>query len=171
MNEPILQVNDLHYYYNDNQAALNGISVSIYPGERIAVIGSNGAGKSTFSEYQRRTFSRTWRNFLSRHKDHEEIPARAAEKYRHRVPGRGQSDHRFLRKSRDIFWSHESETPREEVSRRVNMAMEYMNITEYGDRPPHYLSGGEKSGWLSPTLSPWNRTSLSSTNLRRRLIR
>lgn len=34
--------------------------------------------------------------------------------------------------------------PREEVSRRVNMAMEYMNITEYGDRPPHYLSGGEK---------------------------
>ncbi len=34
--------------------------------------------------------------------------------------------------------------PREEVVRRVNMAMEYMNITEYGDRPPHYLSGGEK---------------------------
>ena len=34
--------------------------------------------------------------------------------------------------------------PREEVLRRVDKALDYMNITEFRDRPPHYLSGGEK---------------------------
>ena len=34
--------------------------------------------------------------------------------------------------------------PREEVRKRVEEALEYMNITEYRNRPPHYLSGGEK---------------------------
>ncbi|MPN20637.1 Cobalt import ATP-binding protein CbiO [bioreactor metagenome] len=34
--------------------------------------------------------------------------------------------------------------PREEVVRRVDEALEYMNITDFKDRPPHYLSGGEK---------------------------
>ena len=33
---------------------------------------------------------------------------------------------------------------REEVNQRVEEALEYMNITEFIDRPPHYLSGGEK---------------------------
>lgn len=27
---------------------------------------------------------------------------------------------------------------------RVDKALEYMNISEFKDRPPHYLSGGEK---------------------------
>jgi cobalt/nickel transport system ATP-binding protein len=33
---------------------------------------------------------------------------------------------------------------KEEVNQRVEEALEYMNITEFIDRPPHYLSGGEK---------------------------
>ena len=34
--------------------------------------------------------------------------------------------------------------PREEVVRRVDKALEYMNISDFKERPPHYLSGGEK---------------------------
>ena len=34
--------------------------------------------------------------------------------------------------------------PKEEVISRVDKALEYMNISEFKDRPPHYLSGGEK---------------------------
>ena len=34
--------------------------------------------------------------------------------------------------------------PREEVISRVDKALEYMNISGFKDRPPHYLSGGEK---------------------------
>ena len=34
--------------------------------------------------------------------------------------------------------------PRSEVEERVNTALNYMNISQFKDRPPHYLSGGEK---------------------------
>ena len=39
--EPILKVEDLHYAYNGEKAALNGIDLNIYEGEKIAVLGSN----------------------------------------------------------------------------------------------------------------------------------
>ena len=34
--------------------------------------------------------------------------------------------------------------PKDEVIKRVDEALRYMNISEFKDRPPHYLSGGEK---------------------------
>lgn len=34
--------------------------------------------------------------------------------------------------------------PKDEVLKRVDEALEYMNISHLKDRPPHYLSGGEK---------------------------
>lgn len=48
MREPILQVRGLHYAYDEEKHALDNISMDIHPGERIAVLGTNGAGKSTF---------------------------------------------------------------------------------------------------------------------------
>ena len=44
--------------------------------------------------------------------------------------------------------------PRSEVEERVNTALNYMNISQFKDRPPHYLSGGEKNGYRLQTLLP-----------------
>ncbi len=44
--EPMLVVNDIHVYYG-NIAAVKGISLTVYPGEIVTLIGGNGAGKST----------------------------------------------------------------------------------------------------------------------------
>jgi branched-chain amino acid transport system ATP-binding protein len=44
--EPMLTVNDIHVYYG-NIAAVKGISLTVYPGEIVTLIGGNGAGKST----------------------------------------------------------------------------------------------------------------------------
>ena len=44
--EPILRVSDLFVNYGQVEA-LHGISLEVYPGEIVAMIGSNGAGKST----------------------------------------------------------------------------------------------------------------------------
>lgn len=49
MRKLILKIEDLHYDYGNGKSALNGLNVDIYEGEKIAVIGSNGSGKSTFS--------------------------------------------------------------------------------------------------------------------------
>ncbi len=46
--EVILKIKNLTYNYSHGKHALNQISVNIYKGEKLAVIGSNGAGKSTF---------------------------------------------------------------------------------------------------------------------------
>ena len=48
MGKTILKVEDLYYVYGNGKPALNGINVDIREGEKIAVIGSNGSGKSTF---------------------------------------------------------------------------------------------------------------------------
>jgi branched-chain amino acid transport system ATP-binding protein len=44
--DPFLQIDDIHVYYG-NIAAVKGISLQVYPGEIVCLIGSNGAGKST----------------------------------------------------------------------------------------------------------------------------
>ncbi len=40
-------VENLHFAYPDGQKGLSGVSVSIAKGERVAVVGANGTGKST----------------------------------------------------------------------------------------------------------------------------
>ncbi|GAB4243474.1 MAG: ABC transporter ATP-binding protein [Thermoleophilia bacterium] len=44
---PLLEVNDLDVFYGDFQA-LYGVSLEVQEGETFAIIGANGAGKSTF---------------------------------------------------------------------------------------------------------------------------
>jgi branched-chain amino acid transport system ATP-binding protein len=44
--EPMLVVDDIHVFYG-NIAAVKGISLTVYPGEIVTLIGGNGAGKST----------------------------------------------------------------------------------------------------------------------------
>ncbi len=44
----VFEVKDVSFNYEGKQPALNNINLKIYAGERIAILGSNGSGKSTF---------------------------------------------------------------------------------------------------------------------------
>ncbi|MBX6426229.1 MAG: ABC transporter ATP-binding protein [Variibacter sp.] len=46
MSAPLLSVRDVSTYYG-SIAALKGVSLDVYPGEIVTLIGANGAGKST----------------------------------------------------------------------------------------------------------------------------
>ena len=142
---PVLRVRDLRFKYNDEKHALNGVDWDIEEGEKIAVLGSNGAGKSTF-----------FLNINGVLKPHSgEIF------YRGEKINRKNLNH--LRKNVGIvfqdadnqiiastvmaevsFGPMNLKLPKKEVLRRVDKALDYMNIQEFRDRPPHYLSGGEK---------------------------
>lgn len=46
--ESILELRNASVSYDGEHKALHNVNVKIYEGERIAVLGNNGAGKSTF---------------------------------------------------------------------------------------------------------------------------
>ena len=50
MTEALLRVQDLDFTYEGGHHALCGISATIHKGEMLSIVGTNGAGKSTFSK-------------------------------------------------------------------------------------------------------------------------
>lgn len=145
MRKQILKAEDLHYTYGSGETVLRGVNVQVYEGEKIAVVGANGSGKSTF--------------FLNI--NGVLTPDRGRITYRETIINRNNL--KELRKNIGIvfqdadnqiiastvraevgFGPMNLKLSREEVNQRVMEALEYLNITELIDRPPHYLSGGEK---------------------------
>ncbi len=47
---PIIKLEDVHHKYGEI-AALNGVSISVYPGEFVALLGENGSGKTTLVKH------------------------------------------------------------------------------------------------------------------------
>ena len=46
----VIRFDDIHFAYEDQRAALNGVSFEIKAGQHIALIGATGAGKSTLAQ-------------------------------------------------------------------------------------------------------------------------
>ena len=143
--EVILQVRDLQYAYSDEKMALKGVDLDIRQGERIAVMGSNGAGKSTF--------------FLNINGvlqiEHGEIFYRGQKMTKKTMNDLRKNvgivfqdaDSQIIAstvQSEVSFGPMNLKLSRNDVRDRVDEALSYMNLTDFRHRPPHYLSGGEK---------------------------
>lgn len=145
MRETILEVKDLCFSYDGEKNALDHISLAVREGERIAVLGANGAGKSTFFLHLNgvRTAD-AGEIFL----DGEKISKRGQKKLREKVGIVFQdADSQMIAssvKAEVAFGPLNQKLPRQEVEQRTKEAISYMNLEGYEERPPHLLSGGEK---------------------------
>ena len=145
MKELILKIEDLYYTYGNGKPALNGVSVDIYEGEKIAVIGSNGSGKSTFflnidGVLMPEQGKIIYRDMVINKKNLKELRENIGIVFQ-------DADNQIIASTvmAEVgFGPMNLKLPKDEVLTRVNEALKYMNISHLKDRPPHYLSGGEK---------------------------
>lgn len=145
MEEPILRVRDLYYVYGTGKSALNGLSLNIYEGEKIAVIGSNGAGKSTFFLNVNGVLKPDqgeicYRGNIINKKNINELRKNIGIVFQ-------DADNQIIASTvmAEVgFGPMNLKLSKEEVIERVDEALAYMNISDFKNRAPHYLSGGEK---------------------------
>jgi cobalt/nickel transport system ATP-binding protein len=148
---PLLEMIDIHFAYGKDIPALSGVSLSVSTGERIAVLGANGCGKTTLLKLLGGLI----------------FPQRGA----YRAFGREISDSLLSRDPFGIFFRKEvgivfqnsdaqlfnptvedeiafgplqMNGPPEEVSRGVKDAVTTFGLDRLCGRAPFSLSGGEK---------------------------
>lgn len=145
MKEVILQAESLCYSYGQGNQALKEINFTVRKGEKIAVLGSNGAGKSTCflnlnGVYQPESGRILYRGQEIGKKDLNELRKNVGIVFQ-------DADNQIIASTvfaEVSFGPMNLKLPREEVRRRVEEALDCMNLRPMKDRPPHYLSGGEK---------------------------
>lgn len=125
---------------------LRGVSLSILPGEHVAIIGPNGSGKST----------------LARHLNALLRPASGSVRVRG-MDTRNPAHTRAIRQTVGMVFQHPDSqmvativeedvafgpenlgVPHAELRRRVREALELVGMWDDRDRPPHLLSAGQK---------------------------
>lgn len=145
MEEILLQAENLSYSYGQGNQALKKINFTVKKGEKIAVLGSNGAGKSTcFLNLNGVLWPESGR---IRYRG-KEIVKKDLNELRKNVGIVFQdADNQIIASTvfaEVSFGPVNLKLPKEEVKRRVETALDCMNLMPMKDRPPHYLSGGEK---------------------------
>ncbi len=148
MNDVLLALDKLDYSYDDGSFSLKGLSLEIRKGQRIAVLGNNGAGKSTFFllcngilKPDKGTLAYGGKTIDPRKKQDlmglRQLVGIIFQDADHQIIG-------STVESEVSFGPMNLKLPLEEVAQRVDQALQAMGLTEYRHRPPHYLSGGEK---------------------------
>ncbi|MDD6038345.1 MAG: ABC transporter ATP-binding protein [bacterium] len=143
--ECLLSLNNITYTYDDGTVALADVSLDIYAGQRIAVVGPNGAGKSTLFLTMNGVLTPdcgviTCKGTTIEKKNRKLLRQTVGIVFQ-------EADDQMIASTvlgEVSFGPMNLKLPIAEVRARTDEALAYMNLTGFKDRPPHYLSGGEK---------------------------
>lgn len=142
MNVAALRIENLHYAYGD-VPALSGVSLTIQPGEFVAVVGQNGSGKTTlvkhFNGLLKPTRGRVWVG------EHDTASLNVAELARTVGYVFQNPDHQINQptvREEITFGLRNMDFPLDEVARRADEALTTFGLRAYADRPPAILGFG-----------------------------
>ena len=140
-----IDIRGVEFRYPDGRKALHGVDLEIAPGERVAILGPNGAGKTTLAlqlngilQPQVGTISISGIPVVAEH--YREVRRRVG------LVFQDANDQLFMPTVREdvAFGPANLGLEGEALERRVAAALEVVSGSEFADRPPHHLSGGEK---------------------------
>lgn len=144
--QPIIEVKNLKYKYDDvDSNIIDNISLEIFRGEKIAIVGSNGSGKSTFI--------RLLNGLLTKISGEINVAGimmttETLAKIRSKIGMVFQNpDNQFVGSTveNDIAFGLENKgIDYEKMHQRVNEMLEKVDMMEFKTKEPAQLSGGQK---------------------------
>ncbi len=149
MTVPIFEVRDVTYRYPE-VTALDGLNLTIMPGQRIALLGANGSGKSTLlSILDGLCFAEQGTvAFQGQPLTEDRLAGEVEFDFRRRVALVFQNpDVQLFNPTvfdEGAFGPLQMQWPTEKIRRRVTEILQQMEIEHLKDRSPHHLSTGEK---------------------------
>ena len=143
----IIKAENLCYTYEDGTEALKGIDLTIEAGKKVALLGANGSGKSTFFLCLNGV-NQPQKGALYLHDKPYDYSKNGLLHLRSKVGIVFQDpDSQLFSASvyQEIsFGSMNLGLEEEEVKRRVEQSIEDLEITPFRHKPTHFLSGGQK---------------------------
>jgi energy-coupling factor transporter ATPase len=150
LTDPIIQMQGVHFHYNPESEhpihALRGIDLDVQAGDYLVIVGHNGSGKSTLAKninvLLRPTEGDIWVKGMNTREAENALPIRSSVGMVFQVP-----DNQIVATivEQDVAFGPENlGVPRDELLRRVDWALDVVEMTEYRHRPPHRLSAGQK---------------------------
>ncbi|HET7657639.1 MAG TPA: energy-coupling factor ABC transporter ATP-binding protein [Bacillales bacterium] len=147
MEKRLIEADHLFFRYEENSDwVIKDLSFCVYEGEWLAVVGHNGSGKSTLAKIMNGLLVPEQGNVTV--EGYTTIDEDAVWEVRRRVGLVFQNpDNQFVGTTvkDDVAFGMENRgIPREEMIKRLEEALQKVNMTEFLLREPHRLSGGQK---------------------------
>ena len=151
LGEPILVCKDVHYSYLDRFVALNGVDLTVHRGEKLALLGANGCGKSTMLKILDGLIFPTSGTVTAYG---EPVTEDSLEDEQMNAGFRSRIGFVFQNSDAQVFSPTVRDElsfgplqlgmDREEITARVEDVLALLEISHLADRAPFQLSGGQK---------------------------
>lgn len=147
MKTPLIELKNITFKYQgeDTKSALNDVSLNIYPGEWVALIGHNGSGKSTLAKTINGLITPNEGEILVKG---EKVSEDNLWDVRRMIGMVFQNpDNQFVGSTveDDVAFGLENQgVPREDMLTRVKDALETVRMADFFTKEPARLSGGQK---------------------------